>query len=270
MTDPPGRPRAALDDVVVYASNGSVQIDLSRLPWCDPLHLVAVAALARYHVAAGAAVHVRAPADPDARAYAARMRLGRTLDGLATRHEFPSVRERDRSGDLLEVCPVRDEQEALRLARLVARRARPADRDASSTLFACVVEMALNVAEHAGVTGYVAAQTLPRQGWMRFAVADTGLGLQATLAARGATDDASAVRLALSGASRLPGPQRGTGLPTTRRELLRADGWLLVASGAASLLAETGGDAMRTQRPGFPGTLVQGALRIDHRVDTQE
>lgn len=256
------QPAASLRDVLLRSGDGRVEIDLSAVRWCDPLHLAATAALAAHHVSTGSTVSVRGPADPDARSYAARMRLGRTLDTLDVRHDLPFVRERDRSGDLLEVRRVHDEGDALRLARLVARRARAEDPEASGTLFACVVEMALNVAEHSGTTGYVAAQTLPRQGWMRFAVADAGVGLRATLARHGAVDDRDAVRLALSGASRLPGPQRGTGLPTTRRELVQAGGALLLASGTAALVADETGDAVHPTEPPFPGTLVQGALQI--------
>ena len=263
-------PRRGLDDLIVGSGDGGVVIDMSALRWCDPLHLAGAAALASRHGQDGGTVRVVGPTDPEARSYAARMRLGRILDGLGVAHDLPVARGHDRRADLLEVRPVRDEGDAVRLARLVARRARPEDRVASSTLFACVVEMALNVAEHSGVTGYVAAQTLPRQGWMRFAVADTGVGLRATLAARGAADDLAATLLALSGTSRLPGLERGTGLPTTRRELLRADGWLLLASGTASVLAAADGQAVSEVRRAFPGTLVQGALRITDRLDAGE
>lgn len=265
MSATPDPRRRGLTPLTVRQAEGGILIDMSGLRWCDPVHLAAAAALARHHSHTGG-VRLIAPADPEARSYVARMRLGRVLDELGAGHDLPGAREHDRRADLLEVRAVHDEEDAVRLARLVARRARQEDPEASSTLYACVVEMALNVAEHAGDTGYVAAQTLPRQGWMRFAVADTGVGLLATLAERGAADDRAAVRLALTGTSRFPQPSRGTGLPTTRRVLLRSDGWLLLASGTASLVAAAPGDVLHQQRPAFPGTLVQGALRIARDV----
>lgn len=269
----PGTPdprRRGLTPLTVREAGGEWLIDMSGLRWCDPLHLAGAAALARDRGTRGGTVRVLGPLDPDARTYAARMRLGKVLDDLGAAHDFPVVPEHDRTADLLEVRPVRNEDDAVELAELVARRARAQSPQASTTLFACVVEMALNVADHAGVVGYVAAQTFPRRRWIRFAVADTGRGLLATLADRGADDDKDAVRLALSGTSRLPGRDRGTGLPITRRELLRADGWLLLASGSARLVALTEGDRLSLQRPAFPGTLVQGALRIGDRVGGEE
>lgn len=263
VPDPTDR---GLTPLRVRAVDDGRVIDLTALPWCDPVHLTAAAALAAGAVRAGVSVRVAGPADPDTRSYVGRMRLGVVYDELGVDHDLPRAHERDRRADLLEVRPVRDESDAVRLARLVSRRARQEDADAGSTLFSCLVEMALNVAEHSGVTGYVAAQTLPRQGWMRFAVADAGVGLRASLAGRGAVDDRTAVRLALAGTSRFAGPERGTGLPTTRRELVRSDGWLLLASGTVRLLASGDGERLHGQRPAFPGTIVQGALRIGQGV----
>lgn len=240
-------------------------IDLTWLEWIDPAHLAAAAALAHGCARAGTAVTVAGPVEPELRSYAARMRLGQVLTGLGVGHDLPVVPERDRRGDLLEVRAVGTEADACALAELLADKVRPDSPTASAALYACVAEVALNVAEHAGAVGYLAAQTIPRTGTIRFAVADAGRGMLSTLAPRGARSHRQALRWALSGRSRFADPDRGTGLPTTRRELLRLRGSLYIASGAASVLVVDGGEQVGRIRPAYGGTLVQGSLRIPPR-----
>ena len=142
---------------------------------------------------------------------------------------------------------------------------RPDSAPASDVLFSCVAEMALTVADHAGAVGYVAAQTLPQAGAVKFAVADAGRGLRATLSVRGAGSDDEAVQMALSGWSRLDAPGRGTGLPTTLRELTALEGSMFLLSGEAAVTASGGGRVREPVEVSFPGTLVQGVLRLPGR-----
>lgn len=237
-------------------------IDLTWLRWIDPAHLAAAAALAHGCSLTGGPVTVAGPAQPELRSYAARMRLGQVLSGLGVGHDLPVVPERDRRADLLEVRAVCTEADACALAELLADKVRPDSASASNALYACVAEVALNVAEHAGAVGYVAAQTIPRTGTIRFAVADAGRGMLSTLAPRGARSHRQALRWALSGRSRFADPDRGTGLPTTRRELIRLRGSLFIASGAASVLVTRGEERIGRLRPSYGGTLVQGTLRL--------
>ena len=191
------------------------------------------------------------------------MHLGRVLDDLGVEHDVPTgVFQHDRHADLLEVRPVGSEDDARALAALVATKVRPDSAPASDVLYACVVEMALNVADHAGAVGYVAAQTLPQVGAIKFAVADAGRGLRATLSVRGASSDHQAMRMALSGRSRLDAPGRGTGLPTTLRELTALEGSLFLLSGEAAVTASGSGRVREPVDVPFPGTLVQGVLRL--------
>ncbi len=261
----PRSERPQLRRLIPTARGAGAVIDLSWLRWIDPAHLAATAALAHGSVRAGVAVAVLAPADPDLRSYAARMRLGYVLTGIGVGHDLPVVAERDRRADLLEVRPVSTETDACDLAALLAGKVRADSATASSALYACVAEVALNVAEHAGAVGYLAAQTIPSTGTIRFAVADSGRGMLSTLAPRGARSHRQALRLALSGRSRFADPDRGTGLPTTRRELIRLRGSLFIASGAASVLVTGSGERIGTIRPAYDGTLVQGVLRVPRR-----
>jgi len=248
------------------AARGLHVLDLSTRSWVDPAHLVAAASVAHAHAVADVPLRVLSPRGADQHRYAGRMHLGRVLDALGVEHDVPtSVRELDRREDLLEVRPVRSEDDARALAELVAAKVRPESCLASDVLYSCVVEMALNVADHAGAVGYVAAQTLPQVGAIKFAVADAGAGLRATLSVRGATTDGEAVQMALSGRSRLDDPGRGTGLPTTLRELTALEGSMFLLSGTAAV---TAAGARRLPDPvdvPFPGTLVQGVLRLPGR-----
>jgi hypothetical protein len=257
---PPGLAGLACRD-----TRGEHVLDLTARSWVEPAQLAA-ATLAHAHAAADLPLRVLSPRGADPHHYAGRMHLGRVLDGLGVEHDLPTgVLEHDRQADLLEVRPVRSEDDARALAALVATKVRPDSAPASDVLFSCVAEMALNVADHAGAVGYVAAQTLPQVGAIKFAVADAGRGLRATLSVRGAGSDDEAVRMALSGLSRLDAPGRGTGLPTTLRELTALEGSMFLLSGEAAVTASGSGRVRAPVEAPFPGTLVQGVLRLPGR-----
>lgn len=92
---------------------------------------------------------------------------------------------------------------------------------------------------------------------MRFAVADEGIGLRASLTHRGATTDAEATELAVGGVSRVAEPGRGQGFPTMRRITEDSGGRLEVVTGEVHW--------MRSRVTGlatpYNGTLIQGTIR---------
>lgn len=257
---PPPRPPSLGHLVCRREADGTHVVDLSSCRWVDPAHLVGTAAVARRHVEAGLALRVVGPVRDAQRRYAGRMHLGRVLTGLGVAHDLDETGGPDRREDLLEVRAVRTEADATDLAALVLGRATDTDPGAAEALFAGVAEMALNVADHAGQVGYVAAQALPEGGWVRFAVADAGLGLLATLAPRGATTHRHALHLALDGTSRFDDPGRGAGLRSTVREIGRLRGALFVASGSAAVRSTATSREDRRLRAPFPGTLVEGVV----------
>ena len=93
------------------------------------------------------------------------------------------------------------------LTALVYNRVAGADPQAARALHIALGEVGSNVCQHARSIGFMAAQTIAEHGVLRFAVADTGVGLRATLSGLGAADDrgragAGAVRPASAGEPR--------------------------------------------------------------------
>ncbi len=241
------------------ADPGSVELRLGN-GWLEPCHLVGAAAVAERASTAGLAVRVHGPSQRHQANYAARMRLGAVLADLGVAHDLPTVREKDLSTELFEVMRLQTEGDARALAELVAAKVEPQHPKAAYVLWECISEMGINVRDHAQAPGFGAAQTLPTAGEVLFAVADSGVGLRATLALHGAVTDRDGISLALSGLSRLADPDRGRGLTTTLSALGEVGGELYLASGSASARATTTSRQHGLLTAAYPGTLVQGRV----------
>lgn len=271
----PGRGRGGggvswLDELVIRRDGAVTVIDLSRVRWIDPLHLVATAALTHRATADGDRVVVTGLQGDCAR-YASRMHLGAVVASLGAEHDFEEVRERDRRDRLLELAQLRTGSHVRELAQLVYDRVESDDADVAAALHNGLAEIGANVFEHSGTFGFMAAQTLPQQGVMRFAVADAGLGVRRTLNDLGAGDDRTAIAMALSGTSRVGGPGRGTGLSSTVTVLNRLGGSLMLASGDSSTYATPRGRRHMAVSRVFSGTVVEGSVPVDmgrHRRGT--
>lgn len=232
-------------------------IDLTGVGFVEPVGLVFLATFAAAAVAAGDAVRVHTPADVTGGTYLARMRVGRVLEQLGVEHRLPSVRERNRRGELLELRMFDGEGEVDPLAELVHERVAPVDAGAARALHTAVAELGANVPQHSGsARGFMAAQTFARTGEVLFAVGDAGCGLQAGLAVRGAGSDLDAAHMALSGVSRL-GPQRGVGLRTVVGMAGRLRGDMHLVSGHAAVTATRGARRMQESAHPVAGTLLQ-------------
>ncbi|HEY2273422.1 MAG TPA: ATP-binding protein [Jatrophihabitantaceae bacterium] len=255
----PLAPGSRLASTKVFTRHGTRIVDLRDVRWVDPVHLVSVAAEAEAAHREGLSFELRGPSAPDRARYASRMKLGEVVSSLGGTHDLPPVTESRRVEHLVEVARLRTSVDVVGLATLVHSRVIELDADLAHALHQGVAEIGQNVCDHAQSVGFVAAQTIPRRGELRFAVADPGVGLLATLRARGASSDSSAIDLALTGVSRLPGGGRGTGLPSTVRAVTHLGGYLYLASGGSA--------AMLTQQrrtnsggPRFAGTLVEGRV----------
>lgn len=241
----------------VYTRAGARVVDLRDVAWVDPVHLVTVAAVAEAAHRDGLSFRLRGPAAADRARYAARMRLGDVVTRLGGEHDLPDVALRDRSDRLVEVARLGTPGDVRQLAALVHDRVAELDVTLAGALFEGVAEMGENVVDHARSVGYVAAQTIPRRGELRFAVADPGVGLLATLAGRGATSDRRAIELALSGVSRTG--RRGTGIPQTVRAVTSLGGYFYLASGAAATMV-TQKRSAHSGGARFSGTIVEGRV----------
>lgn len=249
----------------VHAHTEETHIDLTYQRWLRPLHLCTIAAVAARCCSTNTTFRLTGPSDRSVANYAARMRLGRALEGLGAAHDLPSVRERDLRGELLELSELRSPDETRALAALVRDKVEPHDQAAAHALWESLAEIGGNVTDHSQSTGFAAAQSF-RDGRIHFAVADAGVGLRATLTHRGARTDRDALQLALSGTSRHIGdPDRGTGIPTTLRHVSELDGSLYIASGGASVRATSAGRAHGELPSVFRGTVLEGVLAVRAR-----
>lgn len=251
----------------VYTRAGARVVDLRDVAWVDPVHLVTVAAVAEAAHRDGLRLRLRGPSAPDRARYAARMRLGDVVARLGGDHDLPDVAAQDRPEHLVEVARLSTPDDVRRLAALVHDRVAELDAVLAGALHQGVAEMGENVCDHARSVGYVAAQTIPRRGELRFAVADPGVGLLATLSGRGATSDRVAIELALAGVSRTG--RRGTGIPQTVRAVTSLGGYFYLASGDAATMV----NQRRSVHSGgfrFRGTIVEGRVPTRGTMGTDE
>ncbi len=253
---------AALAALCAVDRDGILTVDLSSLSWVPPSAIVATIAQAARARAAGRDFAVRGPRG-ELSSYAARMRLGRLLDALDVRHDLPSRRERDQSEHLIELREIDSGTAADRLAALVYRKTRPIDAALAKALHQSVGEIADNVPDHAASVGFMAAQTLPRRRQLWLAVGDAGLGMQATLAARGARTDEEAIVLATRDhVSRFDDPDRGVGLSTALRLVNGRGGSVYIASGTASVRHFPRTRRFLASPLTYPGTLVEARIAL--------
>lgn len=266
MQDGAGPARAAdtaLASLCAVDRDGIPTVDLGSLDWVPPSAIVATVAQAARARAAGQNFAVRGPSGELA-SYAARMRLGRMLDALDVRHDLPHQLERDQSEHLIELREIDSGGAADRLAALVFRKIRPVDAALAKALHQSVGEIAENVPDHAASVGYMAAQTLPRRRQLWLAVGDAGVGMQATLAARGARTDEDAIVLATrEHISRFDDPDRGAGLPTALRLVNGRGGSVYIASGTASVRHFPRTRRFLTSPLRYPGTLVEARIALE-------
>jgi hypothetical protein len=229
-------PDRLLARLLPQADDGTRRMSFADLRGVPPAALVAAAAQAHRAHAEGVPFHLHGPTHAEPAHYAARMRLGRVLAELDAVHDLPTVREHDRQEDLIEVIRLDSVHAVERLARLVYRKVLPRGGDLAVALHRSVAEVGENVLDHSGTIGYLAAQTLPRRRELLIAIADSGVGMLATLAHRGIDSHEAAIALATQErVSRYDEPDRGRGLPSALRLIGRESGSLYIASGTAAI-----------------------------------
>lgn len=239
-------------------------VRLSRLRFAEPSHLVGVAALAQRAHLEQRAFAMEPPKNAHVARLACRMRLGKALGDLGFADPLGRVRERDLGSELLEVSALgADGSAAADLAALVAEKVRGHGDPVANALFQSTAEIGQNVEAYAGITGYVAAVTVPRNAELLVAVADAGVGLAGTLGPDGDVSDAAALQMALDGVSSRPGPGRGSGIRLTLKTVADLGGRCFLVSGGAAVTVVRGHAARpRAVRSGFAGTLFQASIPL--------
>jgi hypothetical protein len=243
--------------------DGGVRVDFADLAWVRPAAMVGAAARAHRAQVAGTPFELRGPAGEEPAHYLARMRLGRVLADLGARHDLPTVREHDRQEDLIEVIRLDSPSAVERLARMVYRKILPRGRELAAALHRSVAEIGENVMDHSGTIGYLAAQTLPRRRELLIAIADSGVGMLATLAHRGVRTHEDAIALATrESVSRYDEPDRGRGLPSALRLIGRESGSLYIASGTAAIRHFPTTRRYLIADEGYDGTIVEARIPL--------
>lgn len=239
-----------------------IVLDLAHVAFCEPLGLVAVAALADRGRREGDRVIVRAPRDGNVANYLARMRLGSVLSTLGADHDLPYVREHDVGDHLFELTSFEGTRGAGALAAMLHQAVESVDVAAANALHDGVAELGQNVDQHSGQRrGFIAAQRTHLGRRLYFAVGDSGRGMLANLGRKGlAANDREALREALRpGISSRRSVSRGAGLPDVLDNVSTLGGHLHILSGSASVTAIHGrrwyGGG---QEVAYPGTAVQG------------
>lgn len=194
--------------------------------------------------------------------------MGRMLDALGVEHNLPTVQEHPVGDALLELTQFNGARGADSLARLVYDAVAPTSSVAAAALYNGICEAGQNVAQHSRQAhGFLAAQRTYGGRLLRFAVADSGIGVLATLQHLGVTSDEEALRHAITpGVSEVGGVGRGMGLSDMREQLVQMRGGLMLASGRSLLLADGSTSTARlTDLPHtYPGTSLQGWLWCDN------
>lgn len=254
--------------------------DAHATQWASPYGLVCLLAAGQALLERG---HERplltVPTDRDVANYWARTAFFECAREYFELHgKVPRVAVSSASDVLLEVTPIREEDDVHGVVGRIQERARhilqhELGLDPAATMgFAMALsEACQNIVEHAGTGGWVAVQTYH---WRRrlgrrvvvIAVADAGVGFRRSLDATQATrsgerwGDAAALEAALiQGVSRFRDPGRGQGLAGVRRYISRWSGKLSVRSGSARLSFVPSWDddvPLAEGLPPFPGSQV--------------
>jgi anti-anti-sigma regulatory factor len=251
-------------------SSPNIQVlDLSVASFVDPAGLVALAAIAERASDDGRHINFTAPLSPDCASYLSRMRLGQYLTSLGVTHELPPVRENPLGDRLNELKRFTGEDEYEELAGTVERTFRGEHPVTAKALYRAVHEIASNVIDHSGRTGgFLALQRFRQTNTVAFAVADSGIGLRASLSGRYtiSTDAVALARAAQTHVSAVDDRGRGRGIGRVIAITGQHAGEVILVSGTSQGSFTRGSVDPRVENlaAGFPGTLAQARLSVAH------
>ena len=238
-------------------------LDLTDAQFVNPAGLVVLAVLLDMAAAEEWFTEVELPRSDDVQKYLSRMGLQELLDAAEAKCLLPQVRHHppnlrfvplqrfDSSHPAEDICD-------LVLARLDAW----GDGILQGTLYNALIELGLNIEEHAQESGFVAAQCYKQQT-VSLAVGDFGVGIHGSLAAAGHPFPTPADAIIKAVTTRLSAKEKdgGAGLPEIQRIFDRHKGRMTIVSGGESVRFRPG-SAPRPSVSGYPspGTFLFGEL----------
>jgi anti-anti-sigma regulatory factor len=265
---------------------GQIIIDLEKVRFVDPYGMVGLLALARFLRQRAFEPVLMLPRSEEVMKYLDRMDFSRHAErlcaiDLTTLWPDGEYSRSTHSDVLLEITPITGSEDIHYIVDRVRQRAQMIlsqnlhyEQAAIDGFVVALSEVCQNIPEHSEDVGYVAIQKYfygRRLGknLVKIAVMDLGVGFQASLAPKYATQaadwsDLMALRLAMfEGASRYDDPGRGQGLSAVRRFVERWQGKLMIRSGSARLGLSPAWErsaARQTKLIPFPGTQVSIVL----------
>lgn len=256
-----------LSAVQAVPPTGPVEIDFTAATFIEPSGIAAAASLIDMLVRDGRQVTFREPSDPGVRNYLSRMKVGQFLDTFNVPHSLPTVHANPLASDLLELTQFNSSGTGAGdlLGALVQGKLEQSNVDPMviDGLYGAISELVGNVEFHAGVPfGYLAAQTTHQGTRIKFAIADCGKGMKASLEEQyHPVDDANAIALAVqSNVSSTGEVGRGQGLPDVVANATGLQGTVFLASGNASTNYFANSSQATRRAVSFPGTLLQVEL----------
>ncbi|QHC61726.1 hypothetical protein GSU69_02785 [Rathayibacter festucae] len=238
-------------------------IDLSYLRFAEPSGLVLICSEAE-RLAAQGHVDFTSPRNSEVANYLARMRLHEVLNELGISHGLPRVRENGVGLGLLEIRRFSSTDAASKLAEHVHANLVSQNGDIAAAVYVGICEAGENVFRHSESSrGYAVAQTTHQGRSLRFAVADAGVGVLATLRNRGAETDSDALELAMQeGISSYDDAGSGYGLSNLAGSLAKVRGGLTLLSGGASR-RHVGSQIHRgASMASIPGAILEGSALL--------
>lgn len=242
-------------------------IDFANLSWVSPASLVALAARVQLWLGCGQEVRFRNVSNCPIAGYLARMDLFRACN-LPTDESLPAY-----DGTALFV-PVRKidvdvEKMGSEMALCVAPGGDDGDHAWAGVydlVWYVLTEVANNVRQHSGGTGFATAQVRPGKGLVQLAIADNGKGVRQSFVQAGfkwaaGLDDISAIRKAMEPfvSSKGNPTNEGVGLTLTAELARQARAWLMIASGKGAVILNPDAKIETEDLPAhreYPGTLV--------------
>lgn len=244
-------------------SHGLCTVDLSSCSWVGPGFLVGLSAFIDKAISDNRRVLFAKPDSHEVSTYLSRAGLPDLLDSMNIEHSLPAIKKNASLDEksIIGVTRFSTEDDVAGILRMIDYQNIP--QGIARVVSKAIAETGCNVPEHSQVQyGYLAAQVTDSGSALKFAVADRGVGIYATLARQGAKDEKQALRLALTGHSETGDPNRGRGLKGIREGLAMRGGSGVLLSGSNSLAIRADGLHPWEHKTPFSGTIFEGALTI--------